>query len=117
MGQPGPFDMRPAVADERNYFLANEYGGFLFAHMGDGVYEIHTQFLPEGRGKKAKRAADEAREFMFTQTDCQVLRTVCPHPESARLAQWGGMKKTGMAEVFGQPVEVYELKRSDWICQ
>lgn len=54
----GPLIEAGAVA------LINRDGGFLFAPKGDGVFEVHTQFLPSGHGK-AWAVAREAVAFMF----------------------------------------------------
>lgn len=63
------------VSDPRNFLLENAYGGFLLVCVLPGVYEVHTQFLPQGRGKRAFSACVEAMEYMFTRTDCLRLIT------------------------------------------
>lgn len=71
------FDMSPYAGLPDFYILAREEGGFMFAPLGDGVYEVHTQFLPKTRG--VLRDAQQAAEYMFTQTDCVEIRTFVPH--------------------------------------
>lgn len=56
-------------------FLATDLGGFLVVPSGRGMYDVHTQFLPEGRGKHALEAAKEALRYMFVQTDALALST------------------------------------------
>ena len=52
---------------------------FLVVAVGSGFYEVHSLFLPEGRGREALRASREATDVMFTATDCLELRTTVPH--------------------------------------
>jgi hypothetical protein len=117
-GHPGPFDGTPLLKDG-NYFFANEHGGFLLIWNGSGVYDVHTQFLPEGRGKRARLAALEVQRFMFTETDCVVIRTDCPHgnDKAVMLALWAGMRKTGTEEQLGVPCDVYAITREEWLCR
>lgn len=74
---PGPkvLDVSAFVADANNVALANEHGGFLFHRYAPGIYEVHTQFLPSGRGKQALESAQYAAFWMFTQTDCMEILT------------------------------------------
>lgn len=51
-------------------------GGFFFFRVGDGVYEVHTQFL-EG-AKNPLACAREAVAHMFTHTDCTTISTMVP---------------------------------------
>jgi hypothetical protein len=59
-------------------YLANEYGGFLFIPCGNDVYDLHTQFVPEGWGGKALEDSAWAKWYMFTQTPCMMMRTFVP---------------------------------------
>lgn len=58
-------DVTEILSDSRNICLLSEYGGFFCVYLGDGIYEGHTQFLPEGRGRRAIAVGKEAIEFMF----------------------------------------------------
>lgn len=118
-GFKGPFDMAPFVLDERNYFFANEHGGFLGLDKGNGIYEVHTQFLPAGRGKAAIRAAREAMTYMFTQTACHALMTFCPldNPASAFLAKASGMTRFKTETELGVQGDTYTITRKEWQCQ
>lgn len=59
--------------------LENEHGGFVFTMTGDGAYEFHTQFLPEGRGRKGLEAAQAAAQIMFEEIGAPALQTYVPH--------------------------------------
>lgn len=119
LGHKGPFDGAVLLENERNYFFANEYGGFLVLDTGDGVYEIHTQFLPEGRGRTAILGAHEGMAFMFTETPCIALKTFCPfnNPAATKLARVAGMKRCKTETLLGVEGDTYSITRKEWICQ
>ena len=59
-------------------YLANDYGGFLLIPNADlSVYDLHTQFTPEGWGRYADDAA-WAQRYMFTRTPCVAISTFVP---------------------------------------
>ena len=65
MGLPVPIEAM--VAHDSVTPLASENGGFLFCRL-DGlsrVFELHTMFKPEGRGREVSAAAKEAFARMF----------------------------------------------------
>lgn len=71
-------DASPVVRDAANVCLANEFGGFILFKQAPGIYEVHVQFLPEFRGKRALEAARETARFMFEKTDCMEILARCP---------------------------------------
>lgn len=82
----GRLDLTQAVADPRNVLLMAEGGGFLFIQQEPGIYEAHSQFLPEHRGENVVTAARDAERFMFTRTDCIEIRSKVPHGNVAAAA-------------------------------
>lgn len=62
-----PFDIEGLVAHQSVVPLASEHGGFIFCRLdGTGrVFELHTMFTPEGRGREVTGAAREAFARMF----------------------------------------------------
>lgn len=64
----GPLDLSAAVADRNNYLLMAEHGGIMFAHHQLGLFEAHTQVLPEGRGRWALDMALASLQWIFTRT-------------------------------------------------
>lgn len=71
-------DITPWTSNPANVILVNEHGGFCGIKMEPGVYELHTNILPEGRGAKAVYAAREACHYLFTKTDAQEIVTKVP---------------------------------------
>lgn len=111
----GELDLTEAVNNPDNVFLANAWGGFLFVKDGD-CYECHTQFLPEGRGKKALEAAREAAWYIFTRTAALAIRTYVPRGNvaAAALARRVGFSVWGVVELLGTEMTVYMLTLKKW---
>ncbi len=97
--QMGALDFAPLVANAANVTMANEHGGFIGHRIGEGLYEVHSVFAPEGRGRlKAETARGQA--FLFMATDCVRIVTKVPacNPRAAALA-----RQAGFVEVFSRP--------------
>lgn len=97
--QMGDLDFAPLVGDAANVTLANDHGGFICHRIGEGLYEVHSVFAPEGRGRlRAETARGQA--FLFTATDCVRIVTKVPacNPRAAALA-----RLSGFAEAFSRP--------------
>ncbi len=118
-------DVTSWLADDSHYLLTNEHGGFLFHPLGNGVYEVHTQFVPEGR-KQAYAAAQSAARYMFTQTDCVTIRTYVPENNKRAKALTLAMQFQWMhagepwINTAGEsiPSDWYELSKARWMqCQ
>lgn len=96
-------------------------GCFLGVALGEGRYEVHTNFIEVGRN--ALRAGYEAAEIMFTQTDCVELVTKVPtnNPQAKWFAQALGCRylftrdeiwRSGAAM---HDMEYFSLSVDDWI--
>lgn len=108
-------DLTDVVKNPDNVFLANPWGGFLFVKDGD-CYECHSQFLPEGRGKKTLEAAREAAWYIFTRTPALAIRTYVPRGNvaAAALARRMGFSVWGTVEYLGTEMTVYMLTLKEW---
>lgn len=71
-------DVSPLVANLSNFLLMGQGGGVLFQCIEPGLYEAHTQFLPEFRGKGAVAVVNDALRYMFTRTDAVEIVTKVP---------------------------------------
>ncbi len=73
-------------------------GGFFFHRLGDGVYEVHTVFLPGSKG--VAEACQAAAVHMFGATECMRIVTKVAEDNIAarRLTE-----KTGFKHVRTQP--------------
>lgn len=62
LGFEGAIDFSEIIAHPSVLPLASKNGGYLFARLDGfgGVWELHSLFTPEGRGKEALAAGKEA---------------------------------------------------------
>lgn len=114
-------DLTEAVSNPDNVFLANEFGGFLFVKDGD-LYDVHTNFLPEGRGQLALEAAREAAFYIFTRTDCLAIETYVPQGNvaAAALTKRMGFSHWGDEVINGHFCRRFVLTIKQWaksLCQ
>lgn len=73
-----PIDLTELLLDQRNVLLVVEGGAILFNWHEPGIYEVHTNFLKEWRGRYALEASVASYRWMFTRTDCMTLLTRIP---------------------------------------
>lgn len=78
LGGVGELDLTDIVVNRSNVLLMGEGGGFIFVQQEPGIYEVHTQFLPDHRGEEVITAARDAERWMFTRTDCIEIRSKVP---------------------------------------
>lgn len=69
-------DLDLATIFDQGIGLEFEGGGFFFHRLGDGVFEVHTLFLPGS--KHAFEAAQAAATYMFCATECMSIVTKVP---------------------------------------
>ena len=94
-----------------------EDGGFIFHKQDEGVYEVHTLFLPKAKDTSAK--AQEARAHMFDVVGARLLLTQVARdlPHVRRFAEKAGFKWFGEAKAAMErdsgPVDVdyFEMER------
>lgn len=75
----GPVDITEQVRDPKNVLLMGKFGGCFCYQLAPGIYEVHTQVLPEGRGPWALAFVKAGSHFMFTKTDAVEIVTRVPH--------------------------------------
>lgn len=125
VAEPGdtPIDVSAQVANSNNHLLCGRYGACMFFHIMPGIYEVHSQCLPAGRGQWMLAFSDEALKWMFTRTDCAEVVTRVPvgHAGARALTLANGFTKE-----FTRPQEcsfrgkmcdldVYRLSIHDWV--
>lgn len=93
LGGDGPLDIGQVARDPANVLLVatgrdgEPVGGWVLHPILPAVYELHTMFLPAGRGKLFFAAAAEMFRFMFAETDALEIVTKCPDDNpGARMA-------------------------------
>lgn len=78
-------DLTPVIANPANVLMMGQGGGLVFTQSEPGVYEVHTQFVPEARGAAALQAVHDALRWMFTRTDAVEIVTKVPDGNKAAL--------------------------------
>jgi len=84
-GGDEPIDMVPLVENPGNLTFETASGGVLCVGLGAGRYDVHSMFLPDGRGAEALDAMTAVADYMFTTTDCIEGRTTVPMLNRAAL--------------------------------
>lgn len=100
----GVIDLSATIADQRNVVLMGEHGGVAFLWMQPGVYEAHTQVLPQGRGEWTRALTEACIRHMFTKTNAYEIVTRVP---SGHLAAKAAAEAQGMR---------YEFTRENGVC-
>lgn len=117
------YDVTPLVANPLNVLMMSEGGGILFAKQEPHIYEVHTNFLPQFRGRHALRASLSAYRWIFCHTDCETILTRIPAFNRAA-DLWA--RKAGFRFMFqrdkawptkdgGVDLKFYALRIHDWI--
>lgn len=119
--EDGVLDVSNIVNNELNYVLIGEHGGIIIHCLIPGVYEVHTQILPEGRGPWTLDFLAAVQHYMFTKTDCFEGVTRIPHGHVAAKA---AALAVGMTPEFQRPacrfkgrivpVDVYSIDIMKW---
>lgn len=99
LGGIGKLDLTEIVSNPFNFcFMTDtQTGAHIFINKGSGFYETHTLSLPEARGREMLRLMQDARTFMFLNTDCAELSTFVPEDQTATYL-WA--IKAGFRELF-----------------
>jgi hypothetical protein len=93
IGGEGELDTTETIANPANFALFGEGGGFMLLSRDQGIYEVHSLFLPEARRFSLSRMR-AGLAYMFCQTDAFRLVTQVPdnHPAALALASKGGFR-------------------------
>ncbi|MCJ2039549.1 hypothetical protein MKK55_11440 [Methylobacterium sp. J-059] len=118
-------DLSDFVADPANVLLMTEdgSGGIAFHQHEPGIFECHTSFLPEARGRVALAAVRSMIMHMFVATDCMELLTRCPagnRPAEALARAVGGVLDFERPAAWPTPrgpvaVKHFALRYHDWV--
>ena len=118
----GPIDMTPIVSNTRNAVLMGDHGAILFLWFQPGVYEAHTQVLPEHRGQWTMRLIEACARWMFTRSDAIDIITRVP---ASHIAAKAATEGSGLKLEFTRPkgtlfrgklmdVHLYSYSLWDW---
>lgn len=107
----GVLDISPLV-NEKNIFFVDEHGGCALIYMSDGIYDLHSFVLPSGRGRWVKKNFDAVKGWMFANTNCERIITLCPTNNGMAVgaARFCGFKKYGtIANAWEHDGEIYDI--------
>jgi hypothetical protein len=115
-------DLTSLIESGEAVFLGDEGGGFLVHSRGEGVWDVHTQFLPDTPKHDLMDRVCESLRYMFTRTDCMALTTFVEYGNKPALylALRAGFKKVGEVEVLGRLGDLLIFTIKDWarsLCQ
>src|SRR5215469_10096412 len=119
----GVVDLTASVENRKNVLLMGEHGGCMFFQQQPGIYEVHTQVLPGGRGAWTAAMTKAAVHWMFTETPAFEIVTRVPR---GHIAAKAAAQRRGMVFEFTRddhcrfrgtnvPVDIYSLTIQDWI--
>ena len=119
----GELDLSPQVQNEHNVLLMGQYGGCFCFCVQSGLYEVHTQVLPEGRGEWALAFVRAGARWMFTHTDAYEIMTRVSHGNIGAKAL---TIAAGMRHEFTRddgpsfrgtnpPCDIYSYRIQDWV--
>lgn len=120
-----PYVMQGAPADYLVEFisradvlpLAARNGGFHFVDKGDGEWELHTMFTPEGWGREVAEAARAAFKHMFLGKKAKVITTLeqQDYHRSRPPLSHGWKPTSDFANTALGSVRSWELTRAAWL--
>jgi len=121
----GVLDLTATAADPQHYVLLGEHGGCVFIRIEPGVYEVHTQVLPEGRGGWTRQVTEACVRYMFCRTDAYEIVTRVPggHLAAKTAAEAQGMRlefERAHGVVFRNHlvgVRIYSFRIQDWVAR
>lgn len=82
----GEIDVSAQVLNPNNILLMGEHGCCAFLKLLPGIYEVHTQVLPSGRGAWTQELLRSCFYWMFLRTDCYEIVTRVPQGHIAAKA-------------------------------
>lgn len=120
-GAPGPLDLTAVVENPHNLVLTGEHGGMVFVQQVPGVYDIHTQVLPAGRGRWALDMAHACVDWLFSRTNATEVFTRVPvgnlAAKALTMACGAKLEERVWQDLGAGPgwVEIYSGRLQDWI--
>ena len=89
--------------------MPNEHCVFILTPLLNTVYIVHSNVLPEGRGKTAIKAGRRAARWMFNNTKCVSLISFTPADNKVALmfSSLVGFKRIGIIEKSFKKGNIY----------
>lgn len=118
-GNGAAVDLTALISNRANIAIEADHGGWILTRLEPGIYELHTMFLPEGRGKLYFTEARDALRYVFVETDATEIVTKCPdsNRSAAAAANIAGFKEKFRREkawADGSGISYRSLTIEDW---
>lgn len=99
-----------------NKVYVSDYGALFFEHKGGEVYELHTMFLPAGRGRHALKASKQIFQTMFNEGAAEIItHTPDDNPQASPPLTFGFKPKSHVKNYFrGHGATLWVLPREKW---
>ena len=124
IGSPekGALDIRKSVGDPNVYLVAGEHAFEIAVRLMTGVFEVHSNCLPSGRGEWMVNFLHAAAQWLYCNTEAYEIVTFIPerHLPAKAVAIRGGLMPEFVAD---QPYEhrgragsatVHSCRIQDW---
>lgn len=119
----GALDFTGVLSNPNVILLMGQHGGIMYERHQPGLFEIHCQCYPEGRGKWMLAFAQACQHWIFTKTECVEVMTRIPQGnEPARaLATRAGLEfqfrnPTGwVMRNAVVPADIYSIHVNNWM--
>ncbi len=117
----GAIDLTPVIQNQNNLAIQGEHGGMLMVQMVKGIWELHTQVLPDGRGPWALEMAQGCVDWLFSRTNAIEVFTRVPDGNVAAMAlsrACGARLEEHVLQDLGagqMKVSIYGGRIQDWI--
>lgn len=119
----GPIDLGGIIEMEETLALVGEHGSLVFVQFQPGIWEVHSQCLPEGRGEWMLAFTNGCLKWAFCKTAAMEILTRCPKGNAAAVAL---AKRIGGRLDFTNPqgwvkdkqtipADIYSLTVQDWM--
>ena len=119
----GELDLSLLIQDHNHHLAMGSHGGILFHCQSPGLYEAHTQVLPDHRGEWAVDMTRAALRYAFSSTDAVEIFTRVPKGNlgaRALVKNIGGVlefrRRDGwVKDGVSIPADIYTMKVQDWV--
>lgn len=122
LGGEGDIDVTGIVQNPNNVVLHSNGFAAIFLAIHPGLYDVHTQALPEARGEVVARASQACLHWLFSRTDAVEVLTKVPveNEAAAKLCAWNNFEHDYTIDhdpTWGGMVDVLAVTLQRWMAR